>query len=489
MAPEAGLPLGTRIRLEPATKRFARNVLFGGSPPRALRLSETGVRALEELRAGPVDSPEAARLARRLVDAGMANPLAGPPPTRLDATVVIPVRDRVAELRRCLEALGREHPVVVVDDGSRNPGPVAATCAEHGARVLRRDLNGGPGAARNSALASIESEFVAFLDSDCLPPPGWIEAVAGHFRDPLVAAVAPRIVADVGDLPAAAGRYMAARSPLDLGDRAAMVAPMAPVSYVPTAALVVRRAALGDGFDEQLRYGEDVDLVWRLVAGGWRVRYEPAVQVAHREPTAWTAILRRRYDYGTSAAPLARRHPGAAVPLVLQPWPTLTVLGLLDGRPVLGTLAYATGSALLAGRLGSTGLPLRGIPVSMGRTVWHTFVGMGRWSVQFGLPALAWLLVAPGGQGRHTRWWRRLVVVSLLSAPSLSERERRHPGLDPFRFGLAVVADEASYGAGVWRGCVRERVWSPLLPSVRMGSRRFGPLRPRDVKGQAHRAL
>ena len=46
---------------------------------------------------------------------------------------------------------------------------------------------------------------------------------------------------------------------------------MTKVSYVPTAALLVRRAALdsvtpggGAVFDPALRYGEDVDLVWRL---------------------------------------------------------------------------------------------------------------------------------------------------------------------------------------------------------------------------------
>ena len=36
-----------------------------------------------------------------------------------------------------------------------------------------------------------------------------------------------------------------------------------------------------DGFDPELRLGEDVDLVWRLDAAGWRCRYEPSVSVFH----------------------------------------------------------------------------------------------------------------------------------------------------------------------------------------------------------------
>ena len=87
-----------------------------------LRLTAAGQRALAELRAGPVRSTAAGTLARRLTDAGLAHPrppaLAGPP----DVTVLIPVRDRPELLDRCLTALGRRYPVLVVDDGSVRPG-------------------------------------------------------------------------------------------------------------------------------------------------------------------------------------------------------------------------------------------------------------------------------------------------------------------------------------------------------------------------------
>src|SRR6202042_198602 len=129
-------------------------------------------------------------------------------------------------------------------------------------------------------------------------------------------------------------------SVLDLGDRAARVAPMTRVAYVPTAALLVRRAALGGGFDESLRYGEDVDLVWRLIEAGWRVRYDPGVRVGHAEPPSRPELLRRRFQHGRSAAPLPRRHPGAVAPLVLQPWPTITMAALLGRRPATAAAAF-----------------------------------------------------------------------------------------------------------------------------------------------------
>jgi mycofactocin system glycosyltransferase len=472
------LPLGLTVSLDPDTKEIAGGVLFGGSPPRVLRLSDTGAQAMVELRAGPVASPAAAALARRLTDVGMAHPEPGPPPPDLGpqpperdgrppglaqlapdptgpaVTVVVPARDRAARLRRCLAAVAG-YPVLVVDDGSRDPAAVAAVVRAAGAQLAVREVNGGPGAARNTALKLVSSEFVAFLDSDCEPQPGWITALAGHFADPLVAAVAPRIVAAPGS----------AGGPLDLGGRPARVAPMTRVSYVPTAALLVRRSVLGTGFDEALRYGEDVDLIWRLIEAGWRVRYDPAVEVAHAGPTSLPALLHRRYLYGTSAAPLTRRHPGQVAPLVLQPWPTVTMAALLARRPLTAGAAFTVSVVLLARRLRACDLPATGITRPMAAGVWQTWLGTGRWCAQFAAPAVLAVLARPGGRSARTRWGRRLAAASLLVGPPLAEWARAGDAAE-FRKAVTNLADQAAYGAGVYAGCLRERTIAPLLPSV-----------------------
>ena len=88
--------------------------------------------ALAELRTGPVRSAAAGRLARKLTDAGLAHPRPPELTARPDVTVLIPVRDRPVLLDRCLAALGRSYPVVVVDDGSCDPAAVAAVAAAHG---------------------------------------------------------------------------------------------------------------------------------------------------------------------------------------------------------------------------------------------------------------------------------------------------------------------------------------------------------------------
>ena len=495
--------------MDPTTKQLDGGTFFGGSPARVLRLTGAGQRALAELRDGPVRSTTGGALARRLTDAGLAHPrppaLAAPP----DVTVLIPVKDRPQLLDRCLTALGHRYPVLVVDDGSADPAAIAAVANGHGARLVRRAANGGPAAARNTGLASVTSEMVAFCDSDCVPEAGWIERLAAHLADPAVAVAAPRIlpVSARGDGPPLcfpgglppeppapdsaasegtrlrrapprqswagqswAGRYSAVGSSLDMGGQEGRVAPGTRLSYVPAAALLARRSALADVggeavFDPTLRLGEDVDLVWRLHEAGWRIRYEPAAVVRHHEPGSWPGLLTRRFRYGTSAAPLALRHPGQSVPLLLYPWPTLTVAGLLARRPVLAGLGFAGSVLAMRAALHRAGLPDRGVLPAMLRATQQTWLGIGRYGCQFGAPVLAAALVAPGGSPAR-RWGRRAAAASLLLGPSLTAWAGQRPDLDPVRYVLGQVADDVAYGAGVWAGSLRHRTTVPVRPAI-----------------------
>ena len=469
MTAAKALPTGFGIALDPGSKQLDGAAFFGGSPARVLRLTGTGQRALAELSDGPVRSAAAGTLARRLTDAGLAHPrppaLAGPP----DVTVVIPVRDRPELLDRCLAALGRRYPVLVVDDGSLDPAAIAGVARRHRATLHRRAANGGPAAARNTGLGCVTSQLVAFCDSDCVPEAGWIERLAAHLADPAVAVAAPRIQPVPGGR-SWADRYSAAGSSLDMGGQEGRVAPGSRLSYVPSAALLARRAALCDVaapgvFDPELRLGEDVDLVWRLHTAGWRIRYEPAAVVRHHEPDSWRGLLARRFRYGTSAAPLALRHPGQSEPLLLYPWPALTVAGLLARRPALAGLGFAGSVLAMRAALHRAGLPDRGVLPAMLRATQQTWLGVGRYGCQFAAPVLAAALVAPGGSPAR-RWGRRAAAASLLLGPSLTAWAGQRPDLDPVRFAAAHLADDVAYGAGVWAGAVRSRTTVPVRPAI-----------------------
>jgi mycofactocin system glycosyltransferase len=378
--------------------------------------------------------------------------------------VIVPVRDRVTELDRCLSSLGHGHHVIVVDDGSVDSSAVAKVVARHGARLVQRPHNGGPAAARNSGLQAVDrAEIVAFLDSDCVAPPDWLDNLLAHFADPAVAAVAPRVMPAPAARSSTLASYAALRSPLDLGPRETLVHPGTRVSYVPTAALVVRTAAMGSSwFDESLRYGEDVDLVWRLIDAGWQVRYDPAVLVRHAEPETWPAFLGRRFRYGTSAGPLSQRHPTRLAPMVLRPWPSAVTGLLLARRPALAGLAATVATIQLARRLHKSGVPQPTTAAASmtSEAVTMTALGLGRAVTQLALPAA--LIGSTAFRGHRVE--RVATLAALVLTPTLRDWLTLRPPLDPVRWSLASIADDLAYGAGVWSGAVTARTIKPLLP-------------------------
>lgn len=430
-------------------------VIVDAARGRVITLSGAGTQALEELRGGTTTSPAALGLGRRLVDAGLAHSRPVPTSVPRSVTIVVPVRDRPEMLTALLETLGTTHPVIVVSDGSADPGQLIRICASHEARILVRPESGGPAAARNAALPLLSTDLIAFVDSDCLPSAGWIERLSVHFEDPVVVAVAPR-VRPLGPVVSVRQRYLFARCPLDLGPTEAAVGPGRRVSYVPSAAVLIRREAFAEGFDEALRCGEDVDAVWRLHDAGGSVRYDPEVIVEHQEPASWCAVLARRRHYGMSAAPLAERHPGRLAPVVLRRLPTASMLALLAGRPRLALAVTGVAAARLGREVGPTGVPLVRVGEWAGRGVLQTTVTTGR---------AATMLAAPGVfAALGSRRLRRPALVLLL-APPLADWLARRPPLDPVRWSVASIADDIAYGTGVWAGCLRERMFAPLVPA------------------------
>ena len=451
------VPAGLRLVADPSlVRRDSGRVLVGGSPFRMMRLSEAGARTVDRwIDGAPVRTGAEATLARRLLDAGSMHPLVSPAADR-DATVVTPVRDEPA--LTTLPTGGR--PTIVVDDGSRPPiGPI------DGVRVIRRDVSGGPSVARTDGLALARAEgaeFVAFVDADVTVDPeadptgsDWIDRLLGHFDDPAVAAVAPRVVSAPGDTILAA--YEETFSPLDLGNAPSLVAPGRRVSYVPTAALIVRVAAVDGvgGFDPALRYGEDVDLIWRLASAGHTVRYDPSVEVQHRPRSSWSAWFRQRMSYGSAAAPLASRHGDAIAPsrAPVELYGTIAAAVVAPGALVAGAAAATVTAAQIRVRraLGEHHQPAA-VNGAMAQAFGSTVAAIPRAWAPLALVAAA---------GRRPR--RRLAAM-VMTAAAVEVLQRR-PAVDPFRATTARLVDHLAYGVGVWQGVVHERSLTAVRPA------------------------
>jgi mycofactocin glycosyltransferase len=463
-----------RYEVDGSVRRVAPRVLLGGSPLRLYRLTGAGAELWERVAAGTdvVTRPVEQALVDRWAAAGVIHPRpVGGRFAPSDVTLVVPVRDRPDELDRLLRSVARagEPParVVVVDDGSVDPAGTATVADEHGAEVLRIERSIGPGAARNRGAALARTPLVAFVDSDCEVTAGWLRPLLAHLSVPSVVAAAPRVrTSGPVTAPGAAGRlaaYDRLRSPLDLGPVAGGVRAGTRISYVPAAALVVDRDAFDGigGFDDALRVGEDVDLVWRLAGAGQDVRYEPAAEVRHGVRPTVRSWLAQRVAYGTSAAALDLRHPGAVAPVSCSPWSALA-WGLAGaGHTALGAVVAVGSTAALPARLPD-------VPaVEAVRVAALGHLGAGRLLAR-AVVRTWWPVALLAATGSRTA--RRLVLRSaaavVIEAASGPTVRHRPPELPLPVFVALVLADDAAYGAGVWAGCLRLRRIGALLPRL-----------------------
>jgi glycosyltransferase involved in cell wall biosynthesis len=120
---------------------------------------------------------------------------------RLTVSVVIPVRDDAAALRRCLHSLTRQTTapieIVVVDNASTDDSAAIAT--RYGARIVTEPVVGIPAAAA-AGYDAARGDVIARCDADTVPPPDWV----AHIANVMGACPAPDAVTGSGrfyDLP------------------------------------------------------------------------------------------------------------------------------------------------------------------------------------------------------------------------------------------------------------------------------------------------
>ena len=216
----------------------------------------------------------------------------------------MPVFNEAAHVDEQLAALAAQTytddwELVIADNGSTD-GTVTRVQAWADRLPIRViDASGaiGAGPARNLGVAAALGTALVFCDGDDVVDPGWLAAHAVALdRADLVAGA----IASFTDGTAVTETLRSTRAPTLLGWRA----------YAQGANCSVRRAAFETvgGFRDDQRYGEDVDLSWRMQLDGFTLAYAPDAVVHKRVPSGTKALLRQYYRYGMSDVDLYARY-------------------------------------------------------------------------------------------------------------------------------------------------------------------------------------
>jgi cellulose synthase/poly-beta-1,6-N-acetylglucosamine synthase-like glycosyltransferase len=202
--------------------------------------------------------------------------------------VIVPVRGFAPYLAETLDCVLGQDPapaaVVVVDDASDEP---LALHPDHagGCTLVRRDVCGGPAAARASGLGALEArvELVALCDADDAWAAGKLAAqVAAFERFPEAGLCFGRALVVGADGRPTGERWTELAAGLHAG--AALQAGLYAANPLPTSSVVLRRAALEavGGFASPVHLAEDWDLWLRLAAAGYGFVCEPGAVVRYR---------------------------------------------------------------------------------------------------------------------------------------------------------------------------------------------------------------
>lgn len=219
-----------------------------------------------------------------------------------DLSIVIPSRQRLDLLRKCLASVQAHAPpdaeILVVDDGSKGC-LVSQAAAEFGVRAQRLDRSRGFCVAANAGIRAATGRIVELLNDDTVVEPGWAAEALAWFAEDTVGAVAPLVLDGEGRRIDSAGqRYYLGGVASKRGHGQPLAAeylqPCRVFGACASSAFYRRDVLLSlGGFPENFgAYFDDVDLAFRLNRAGFQVRFEPRARVRHRGGASYGATRR-----------------------------------------------------------------------------------------------------------------------------------------------------------------------------------------------------
>lgn len=309
---------------------------------------------------------------------------------------IIPVYNRPDEVDELLQSLTRQtfrdFEVVVVEDGSSVP--CEQVVEKYNSKLdihYYNKPNSGPGQTRNYAAERSKGEFLLILDSDCILPEGYLEAVEAELqREPADAFGGPdRAHESFSDVQKAINYAMTSFFTTGgiRGGKKKMDK-FYPRSFNMGVKSDVYRS-LG-GFS-RMRFGEDIDFSIRIFKGGYRCRLFPGAWVWHKRRTDLKKFFKQVHNSGIARIDLFKKYPES-----------LKLVHLLPAVFTMGIVAVLLASLICSWSL--LLLALFVLLIFLDSSVQNKSIKIGVLSV-----FAAFIQLTGYGTGFLRAWWKRCV--------------------------------------------------------------------------------
>jgi len=251
----------------------------------------------------------------------------------LHFSVIIPIYNRPEELSELLTSLSEQQfdqpfEIIVVEDGS---GLRSDKIIKQFDKILNIKYffkeNSGPGDSRNYGMRKASGDYFIILDSDCILPDFYLNEVASALKI----------------------NYSDAYGGADTAHKDFTVIQKA-INYSMTSLLttgglrgsdkvkskfqprsfnmgISKKAFLQTkGFSKQ-RYGEDIDLTFKLWENNFETQFIPNAFVYHKRRTSWKQFFQQTFNFGAARPILNKMHQGTAK--ITYWFPSLFIIGLI----------------------------------------------------------------------------------------------------------------------------------------------------------------
>ncbi len=232
-------------------------------------------------------------------------------------SIIIPTYNRKDELEDLLPSLKNQKcsiafEVIVVDDGSTDgTRELLKKLAEDWNGRLRffEQNHAGPGAARNLGIKHAQGDILAFTDSDCIAPRGWLNKLTSVFDNPQVGAAGGPELAPTDDcLPRRCQSYVMTAF-LTTGGLRGRKGKKLGVYYPRGFNMAVRKHVVDAVGGVPNRFqGEDILLSLKVKQMGYTLEYVPDAAVYHHRRATLSGYFRQLYRMGKARVELAYLH-------------------------------------------------------------------------------------------------------------------------------------------------------------------------------------
>jgi glycosyltransferase involved in cell wall biosynthesis len=217
-------------------------------------------------------------------------------------SVIVPSYNSARTIGACLDSLLAQdtsvsHEIIVADSSTDETPAIVGRYAPR-VRLVRSETRLWPGPARNLGMRHASGQLFAFTDTDCVVPPGWINAVDAALREH--EAAGGRILNGTPESAAGTALYLCEFVEFGGG-------PARQCASIPSCNVAYRRTLLESlGGFPAIEWGEEYVLNHRIAGG---LRFEPSMAVSHLNRTAFGETARHARKVGHGCA-LSRRATG-----------------------------------------------------------------------------------------------------------------------------------------------------------------------------------